>query len=108
MPKKKVLGRGLDALIPDVGSTDLEPGSFLYCAIGSIRPNPYQPRQRISNQELKELSASIKEKGIIQPLVVRSVSDGQCSRGPGVVIYHRGLKHCRPERIFQCVDRAVV
>jgi ParB family chromosome partitioning protein len=76
MPKKQVLGRGLDALIPDVEVSELEPEPYFYCDIDSIRPNPYQPRRRISDQELKGLSSSIKEKGIIQPLVVRPVSDG--------------------------------
>ncbi len=76
MPKKRALGRGLDALIPDVEISDLEPRSFFYCDIGSIRPNPYQPRRRFSEQELKDLSDSIKEKGIIQPLVVRTVPTG--------------------------------
>lgn len=76
MPKKQVLGRGLDALIGDVKVSDLEPGPFFYCDINLIRPNPYQPRRRFSDQELKDLSGSIKEKGIIQPLVVRRVSTG--------------------------------
>ena len=76
MPKKQVLGRGLDALIPDMEASELEPEPFFYCDIDSIRPNPYQPRQRFSDQNLKGLSSSIKEKGIIQPLVVRAVSTG--------------------------------
>jgi ParB family chromosome partitioning protein len=76
MPKKKALGRGLDALIPDMETSDLEPRSFFYCDIDSIRPNPYQPRRRFSERELKDLSGSIKEKGIIQPLVVRTVPTG--------------------------------
>jgi len=76
MPKKQALGRGLDALIPDVEVSDLEPRSFFYCDIDSIRPNPYQPRRRLSGQELKDLSDSIKEKGIIQPIVVRTVPTG--------------------------------
>lgn len=76
MPKKQALGRGLDALIPDMEVSDLEPRSFFYCDIDSIRPNPYQPRQRLSGQELKDLSDSIKEKGIIQPIVVRTVPTG--------------------------------
>ncbi len=76
MPKKQALGRGLDALIPDVETSDLEPRSFFYCDIDSIRPNPYQPRRRFTEQELKDLSDSIKEKGIIQPLVVRTVPTG--------------------------------
>ena len=76
MPKKQALGRGLDALIPDMEASDLEPRSFFYCDIDSIRPNPYQPRRRLSGQELKDLSDSIKEKGIIQPIVVRTVPTG--------------------------------
>ena len=76
MPKKRALGRGLDALIPDVEASNLEPRSLLYSDIDSIRPSPYQPRRRFTKQELKGLSDSIKEKGIIQPLVVRSVPTG--------------------------------
>ncbi|NVL89517.1 MAG: ParB/RepB/Spo0J family partition protein [Desulfobacterales bacterium] len=76
MPKKRVLGRGLDALIPDTEKLDFEPRSFFDCEIDSIRPNPYQPRRRFSDQELKDLSDSIKEKGVIQPLVVRTVPTG--------------------------------
>ena len=76
MAKKQALGRGLDALIPDVAASDLEPRPFFYCDIDSIRPNPYQPRRRFPEQDLKDLSDSIKEKGIIQPLVVRTVSTG--------------------------------
>jgi ParB family chromosome partitioning protein len=76
MPKKKVLGRGLDALIPDVDTAELGPEPFFYCNIDAIRPNPYQPRRHFSDQELRGLSDSIKEKGIIQPLVVRIVATG--------------------------------
>ena len=76
MPKKHVLGRGLDALLPDMEKSDLESRAFFNCDINSIRPNPYQPRQRFSGHELKALSRSIKEQGVIQPLVVRSVSNG--------------------------------
>jgi len=76
MPKKQVLGRGLDALIPDVGTADLGPTSFFYCDIDAIRPNPYQPRQTFTEAELRGLAASIKEKGVIQPLVVRADASG--------------------------------
>jgi len=76
MPKKQVLGRGLDALIPDMEKSDLDPSLFFYCDIDTIRPNPYQPRRRFSDQDLRGLSNSIKEQGIIQPLVVRTVSTG--------------------------------
>jgi ParB family chromosome partitioning protein len=76
MPKKQVLGRGLDALIPDVETTDLEPTSFFYCDIEAIRPNPYQPRRTFTQEELQGLADSIKEKGVIQPLVVRADTSG--------------------------------
>ena len=76
MPKKRVLGRGLDALIGDVGQSDLDPKSFFYCDVDSIRPNPYQPRRSFAKQDLKSLADSIKAKGVIQPLVVRSSSGG--------------------------------
>ena len=76
MPKKQVLGRGLDALIPDVETADLEPTSFFYCDIDAIRPNPYQPRLTFTEEELRGLANSIKEKGVIQPLVVRADAAG--------------------------------
>ena len=76
MRKKQALGRGLNALIPDVETSDLEPTSFFYCDINVIRPNPYQPRINFAAEDLKNLAESIKEKGIIQPLVVRPASSG--------------------------------
>jgi ParB family chromosome partitioning protein len=76
MPKKQVLGRGLDALIPDVETADLESTPFFYCDIDAIRPNPYQPRRTFAEEELKSLADSIREKGVIQPLVVRADASG--------------------------------
>ena len=76
MAKRQVLGRGLDALIPDVETSDLDPTAFFQCDIDAIRPNPYQPRRRFAREELKGLSESIKEKGVIQALVVRPASEG--------------------------------
>lgn len=76
MPKKKALGRGLDALIPDIGPQDLETGTLFYCSVDSIRPNRYQPRLRVERKELENLAGSIRAKGVIQPLVVRPVSSG--------------------------------
>ena len=76
MPKKQVLGRGLDALIPDADTSVLEAESFFYCDINAIRPNPYQPRKAFSKEELASLANSIKEKGVLQPLVVRTASVG--------------------------------
>jgi len=66
------LGRGLDALIP--GSRD-ERG-VLELAIDRISPNPDQPRATIDEAQLGELAASIAVHGVIQPVVVRELSDG--------------------------------
>jgi ParB family chromosome partitioning protein len=76
MPKKRALGRGLDALIPDIETSDLEPTSFFYCDVDAISPNPYQPRRTFTEDELNSLASSIKEKGVIQPLVVRPAATG--------------------------------
>lgn len=72
--KKKVLGRGLGALIGDsAGTATAQAGKerFLICPIGDITPNMYQPRKTFNDSSIKELSDSIKEKGIIEPLIVR-------------------------------------
>lgn len=74
--KKMALGRGLDALIPDIESIRDVPNVFFNCDIGMIRPNRYQPRRRFSEEELMELSHSIKMQGIIQPLLVRKDTSG--------------------------------
>jgi len=74
-PKHKSLGRGLSALIPEGAVLQDERGFFL-CPIDSISPNPYQPRQSFSDADLKELADSIKEKGVIQPILVSRKKDG--------------------------------
>jgi len=73
--KRKALGRGLSALFPESSMLDDERG-FFYCPVESITPNPLQPRQDFSDLELSELANSIKEKGIIQPVLVTKVKDG--------------------------------
>jgi ParB family chromosome partitioning protein len=64
MAKKRGLGKGLGALIPvsETGPTELP--------VGAIAPNPLQPRQKMAPEELEELAASIREHGLIQPLIV--------------------------------------
>jgi ParB family chromosome partitioning protein len=70
------LGRGLAALIGDVGvetqATERGSRNQRKVPIEFIRPNPRNPRRTFSESELDELSASIRERGIIQPIVVRS------------------------------------
>jgi len=66
---RRGLGKGLDALIP--GETTQEPsGGTTQIPIDQIRPNPSQPRMEMTDEGLQELAASIKEHGIIQPLIL--------------------------------------
>ena len=69
--KKLALGRGLDALIPDVKPVSEKPKEYFQCDIDLIQPNRFQPRRAFSKEELGELSRSIEKQGIIQPLLVR-------------------------------------
>lgn len=75
MAKRKALGRGLSALFPESSMIDDERG-FFYCPVESITPNPLQPRQDFSDSELSELANSIKEKGVIQPILLTKTKDG--------------------------------
>ncbi|MFH1076502.1 MAG: ParB/RepB/Spo0J family partition protein [Pseudomonadota bacterium] len=74
-PLRKALGRGIDSLIPNLDSLTKREDYFL-CDIGLISPNPMQPRQTIAEGSLDDLVASIKEMGIIQPLIVRTARTG--------------------------------
>ena len=74
--KKMALGRGLGALIPDVETAQDKPGDYFFCDIDLIRPNRFQPRQHFANEDLNELRDSIKEQGILQPLLVRKDENG--------------------------------
>ncbi len=71
--KKDRLGRGLGALLGEYMSEDERPpeGDVVRIPLKSIVPNPLQPRQEFSSDELGELVASIRENGLLQPLVVR-------------------------------------
>lgn len=72
MTARQVLGKGLSALIPEKPSSELEgKRSFHFCGIEEIQPNPFQPRKAFGDEQLQELAGSIREKGILQPLVVR-------------------------------------
>jgi len=73
--KKEALGRGLDALLGEVSEAYENESStqdgVLEISLSEIEPNPYQPRKHFSNESLKELAESIKEDGLIQPIVVQ-------------------------------------
>ena len=77
--KRKVLGRGLSALMADVnpvfdGNKDEDNKGLITLPVDQIEPNPNQPRRTFSTDSLMDLSNSIIEKGIIQPLIVRAIS----------------------------------
>ncbi|MGQ0812230.1 MAG: ParB/RepB/Spo0J family partition protein [Nitrospiraceae bacterium] len=75
--EKRALGKGLDALLPasvaNQGSEGLDSHEL---SIASIVPNRFQPRQEFSEPELNELAHSIKQNGLLQPVLVRRKGDG--------------------------------
>lgn len=75
--EKKALGKGLGALLPSSKvSEPTEPADVQRIRIENIVPNRYQPRNTFPQEELAELVASIKESGILQPIMVRRKGDG--------------------------------
>jgi len=72
MVQKKVLGRGIGALLP----VEEEDKKLITCGIEEIVPNRYQPRKVFDSEKLKELAASVKENGVIQPLLARRTDSG--------------------------------
>jgi ParB family transcriptional regulator, chromosome partitioning protein len=79
--RKRGLGRGLSALMADVAETESvaargTAAAEKFVPIEQISPNPEQPRKRFDQGDLDDLAASIKEKGVIQPLIVRQRADG--------------------------------
>jgi ParB family chromosome partitioning protein len=68
---RRALGRGLDALIP---ASESKAGAA-EIPIARVSPNPHQPRQDMDEETLAELASSIREHGVIQPLVVTQVGD---------------------------------
>ena len=93
MAKKLALGKGLNALLPStdpeggqggegtrvytIRDQEAQAGMIAEVQLSAIRPNPYQPRRDFEEEALDELSASIKQLGIVQPLTVRSLGEGQ-------------------------------
>jgi len=77
MEKRRALGRGLDALLPTAAPVTTTSGasygdrSVFLCPIEALAPQPGQPRQQFDDAKLEELAASIREHGLIEPLVVR-------------------------------------
>jgi len=88
MPRRPALGKGLDALIPPPDPSALEHSIVPLQSVGTqanwvleirisrIRPNPDQPRRNMPEEELQELAQSIREHGVLQPLLVRDIGMG--------------------------------
>lgn len=75
--EKKALGKGLDALLPAVKTGPPAEGADVqHLRVDAIVPNRYQPRHIFAPGELAELTASIKESGVLQPVMVRRKGDG--------------------------------
>ena len=78
--KRPALGRGLSALIPGAQTQNSPPTpirrDYFECALEDVYPTADNPRQRFDEQKLAELAESIKNQGLVQPLVVRKRSDG--------------------------------
>jgi len=74
MAKRPALGKGIGALLGEAASQEGNRKYFL-CPIEELKPHVDQPRKTFDNDKLEELAASIREKGVIQPLVVRREND---------------------------------
>ena len=106
MSKRGGLGRGLSALIPgapEAGEASI--GGFLDVPVNSIAPNPKQPRTHFDDEALTSLAASIREVGILQPLVVRRTEEGSLradrrrAPAPGRQGRRSGYRPDRPARL---------
>ena len=75
MNKKTGLGRGIGALLEGVDTKD-ESSKYFMCPMEKLRPNADQPRKSFDRRKLEELIASVIQKGVIQPLIVRKLDDG--------------------------------
>lgn len=79
MAKRRGLGRGLSSLIPPTDSPAREDNGLKWVDIEAISPNPHQPRTQLDESKLAELAESVREHGLIQPLVLKQISPGEYS-----------------------------
>ncbi|MGC8668266.1 MAG: ParB/RepB/Spo0J family partition protein [Chthonomonadales bacterium] len=74
--QKRALGRGLEALLGSPAGSDVEP-AVMEVPLEQVHPNPYQPRRSFDPAKLIEMVASVREHGILQPVLVRRAKDGR-------------------------------
>ena len=90
---RRRLGRGLEALLGPTREEAEREGSLVELAIADIRPNPFQPRQDVDPAALEELKASIRQAGLLQPVVVRPIPGGD--GGYELIAGERRLRACQ-------------
>jgi ParB family transcriptional regulator, chromosome partitioning protein len=114
MVKRTGLGKGLDALIPS-GQTTIsssEGGGVAQIAVDLIQRNPRQPREKFDIEELENLAASIREHGVIQPLIVSPGKNGvyvliagerrlQASRKAGLKTVPVVIRHATDQQLLE-------
>jgi ParB family chromosome partitioning protein len=76
MPPKHSLGKGLGAMFPDLLNNVGDKPAFILCGIEELTPNRFQPRRAFNDADQRELVASVRKSGIIQPIVVRKSENG--------------------------------
>jgi ParB family chromosome partitioning protein len=89
---RRRLGRGLEALLGPTREDAEREGSLVELTVADIRPNPFQPRQDVDPAALEELKASIRQAGLLQPIVVRPMPDGG---GYELIAGERRLRACQ-------------
>jgi ParB family chromosome partitioning protein len=89
---RRRLGRGLEALLGPTREDAERDGSLVELAVVDIRPNPFQPRQDVDPAALEELKASIRQAGLLQPVVVRPRASGG---GYELIAGERRLRACQ-------------
>ena len=74
--KKRGLGRGLDALLGSVSEADGE-DALRELSLEALNPGTHQPRRHFDEDALDELAASIRTQGVVQPMMLKELSDGE-------------------------------
>ena len=96
---KNVLGRGVEALLPEDGQEEAD--RFFMCDIEKISANPQQPRSHFDTEKLQQLADSIREKGVIQPLLVSRGGDSR-------YVLIAGERRLRAAKMAGCEEVPVV
>ncbi len=104
--KRKSLGRGLSSLLGDEGDDYAEldkQRAYKQVPVEFLRPGRYQPRRKMKNEQIQDLANSIREKGILQPLLVRRMGDD-----PGVFEIIAGERRWRAAQLARLHDVPVI